>query len=321
MDIALHLENVSNLRMMALSDKEHDDVRVVLLSPTAYFKWTTSNNVELNGIIFVVPDGVSGTEDGCSILFFQETSAFLSNLTILGNDKSQSTAICISDSNQVTINFIIVRGMTSFKGAAIHAVNSSVDFVGKNIFDRNTATNSSGGAGLFDNCNINVIGSTLFTNNTAAELGGALVLTNSILKVYGSSLFYNNSALTHCGGAIVLNDSNIFIYGNASFINNTVTVSSQNEYLLHAVIGGGAIHCTNSRFYFSGYTLFQYNLIALDLDCWSYCDSQIQTQGGAISAYHSWLIFENMSTSVFIENNSTHGGGGVLYQSVQTPPY
>ena len=109
----------------------------------------------MNGIIFIV-NGISGTEDGCSVLSFQDTFSYLSNLTILGNSKMQSTAICFWDSSQITINFMIIRGVTIVNGGAIHAVDSTVEFIGHNIFDSNTANNN-GGTGVLHNSTINVM--------------------------------------------------------------------------------------------------------------------------------------------------------------------
>ena len=68
----------------------------------------------------------------------------------------QSTAICFWDSSQITINFMIIRGVTSVNGGAIHAVDSTVEFIGHNIFDSNTANNN-GGTGVLHNSTINVM--------------------------------------------------------------------------------------------------------------------------------------------------------------------
>ena len=132
LDIMLHLQNVSNLTLTAIDENRHSNVQV-LCGPLAYIKCTASNNIEMNRITFV-PNGVAGKEDDCSVLYFQETSAFLSNLTIIGNNKMQSTATCFIVSSQVTIHLMTIGGLTSFSGAAITAVNSTVDFVGHSTF-------------------------------------------------------------------------------------------------------------------------------------------------------------------------------------------
>ena len=211
----------------------------VLCGPLAYIKCTASNNVEMNSIIFI-PNGVAGKEDNCSVLSFEEMSTFLPNLTIFRNHKMRSTAIlCFRDSNQVIIHLMTVIGATSFSGAAINAVNSTIDFVGHSTFGSNTAVNR-GGTGAFENCIINVIGSILLANNTAFDYGGAVVLIDSIWNVHGNISFINNSAVIH-GGAVVLNNSDFNIYGNASFIKNTVSIKNESSSSNFAQVGGGAM--------------------------------------------------------------------------------
>ena len=304
LDIVLHLQNVSNVTLTAIDENMHSDVQVSC-GPLAYIKCTASNNVEMNSIVFI-PNGVADKEN-CSVLSFQETSAFLSNLTVFGNNEMQSTAICFMDSSQVTIHLMTVIGVTSFSGAAINAVNSTVDFVGHSTFSSNTAINR-GGTGVFENCIINVIGSILFANNRAFEYGGAVVLTDSIWNIHGNILFINNSAVIH-GGTVMLNNSDFNMYGNVSFINNTVLI--QNESSSSNFVGGGAIYCTDSRIYVSGYTLFRNNVATATLDDETEPQTSIQAQGGAISAYSSKITFENISNSIFIENNSSHYGGAI----------
>ena len=76
LDTVLHLQNVSNVTLTAIDENGHSNVQV-LCGPLAYIKCTASNNVEINGILFV-PNGISGREDdGYSVLLFQETSTFL----------------------------------------------------------------------------------------------------------------------------------------------------------------------------------------------------------------------------------------------------
>ena len=143
LDTVLHLQNVTNVILTAIDENGHSNVQV-LCGPLAYIKCTASNNVEMNSIIFI-PNGVAGKEDNCSVLSFEETSTFLSNLTIFGNHKMQSTAIlCFRDSNQVIIHLMTVIGATSFSGAAINAMNSTIDFVGHSTFGSNTAFNRGG---------------------------------------------------------------------------------------------------------------------------------------------------------------------------------
>ena len=306
LDIALHLQNVSNVTLTTIDENGHSNVQV-LCGPLAYIKCTASTNVQMNSIIFI-SNGVAGKEDDCSVLSFQQTSAFLSNLIIFGNNKMQSTAICFMDSSQVTIHLMMARGVTSFSGAVINAVNSTVDFIGHSTFSSNTAVNS-GGTGTFENCIINVIGSILFANNTAFEYGGAVILTDSTWNIHGNILFINNSAVS-CGGAVKLNNSEFNVYGsgNASFINNTV--SMQNESSSNFV-GGGAMYCTDSRIYINGYTLFWNNSAATPVHDDFEPQTSIRAQGGAISVKGSKITFENLSSAILIENYSSHDGGAI----------
>ena len=300
LDIALHLQNVSNITFTVFNDK---DYVYVVVGPSAHFMWTNSENIEINGIIFVINGGLD-MEYNCSILLFQETISFLSNLTILGNNALQSTAVCLNDSSQITISFMNVSGVISFKAAAIYAVNSTVDFMGQNIFDSNAAINS-GGAVVLDSCTVNVEGILSFINNSAGEYGGALIVIDSIHNVFGNISFINNSAVIH-GGAVVLINSDYYIYGSAFFINNTVIVL-QNYSVSSDIVGGGVFYCANSTILFNGYASFQLNYVSAPQDD----NSRIQALGGAISAYTSRLIFKNTSDTIFIENNSTHLGGAI----------
>ena len=66
----------------------------------------------------------------------------------------------------------------------------------------------------------------------------------------------------------------------------------------------------DSNIFFNGEALFQFNVAnayaPLDDD-----ESSIQSQGGAISACSSALIFENTSSTIFRENNFTHLRGAI----------
>ena len=107
----------------------------------------------------------------------------------------------------------------------------------------------------------------------------------------------------------MLFNSAFFIYGNASFITNSVSL--QNNSLTNNFGGGGAIYC-----------LIQISTLMVKL-CFSFInvanayapldddESSIQSQGGAMSARSGALIFENTSSTIFRENNSTHLGGAI----------
>ena len=170
----------------------------------------------------------------------------------------------------------------------------------------NTAINR-GGTGVFENCIINVIGSILFANNTGFEYGGAVVLTDSIWNIYGNILFINNSAVS-CGGAVKLSNSEFNVYGNASFITNTVSMQNNSS---SNFVGGGAMYCTDSRIYVNGYTLFQNNVAAAPVHDDFESQTSVRAQGGAISVNSSKITFENLSSAIFIENNSSHDGGAI----------
>lgn len=261
LDNVLILRNLSNIKFTAITDEDNNSVHV-LVGPSACLMWINSHNIKIDGFVFVLV-GDPGMKHGYSALLFQRMiSVLLSNSIILGNNKFRYSAVFLNDSRDVIVSSMKTVKVTSYKGAAVHAVNSIIEFIGQNIFNSNIATNS-GGAIVFDSCIISVVGTLSFINNTSVECGGALLLADSTCYVFGNASFISNSAPIH-GGAIMLNKSDWYYYGNALFINNSVSV--QNESSLSNLVGGGAVYCANSMLFFYGYTLFQYNCATAPLD-------------------------------------------------------
>ena len=219
LDIQLTLENVSDLTFL-VSDKVWDDTVQVFLNPLVNITWINCDSIEVSGLVFVL----GGKSDGefFSALVFHKTTSFLSNLTLIGNRTLQSTAILLNDSSQVKVNNMEAKGATSTNGAAIYAHNSTIDFLGQNIFVNNTAT-SDGGAIVLDHCISNVYGNILFVNNTANGSGGAVSLTGGSCSISGNISFVKNTVTQGLGGAMYITGGIHTLLGNISFVNNTAT--------------------------------------------------------------------------------------------------
>ena len=74
-------------------------------------------------------------------------------------------------------------------------MNSTINFIGRSIFNNSTATNSVG-AVVLDSCMVNVIDTNTFISITAAEYGGVLSIANhSVLNIFGKAIFVSNSVM------------------------------------------------------------------------------------------------------------------------------
>ena len=136
LDVQLHLVSVSNVAFLVFDEVQEDQETVqAFLNPSVNITWTDCDNIEISGLVFVL--------SGRSVLFpalvFCRTISSLSQLTLLGNGTLQSTAIFI-ESSQINLINMTVSGAKGVTGAAVYAVNSTVDFVGQNSFISNTAT-------------------------------------------------------------------------------------------------------------------------------------------------------------------------------------
>ena len=104
LDIQLYLENVSNTAFLVF-DELQDDTAQVFLSPLVSITWTDCDNIELGAWSLLSVD-TREKHSSFSGLVLQRTSSyrFLSQLTLFRNSKLKSTAIFLSDSNQVKIS-------------------------------------------------------------------------------------------------------------------------------------------------------------------------------------------------------------------------
>ena len=173
----------------------------------------------------------------------------------------QSTAIFLSDSNQIKISNMMVNGATGVNGSALYAQNSSTNFLGQNVFINNSATDI-GGAILLHNCISNFSGNISFFNNIASQ-GGALALIGGVHNIFGNILFVNNSAKPDNISAAALNPWQCYSYqATTLYIGN-----------------GGAIHAV-----FNSTLSFETTSNAI------FTQNTATCTGGAISVYNLSLI-------------------------------
>lgn len=294
LDIRLRLENISNVSLIVLNEAQDDTVQV-FLSPLVNITWVDCENIVISGLVFVL-SGDSANGSFFSALAFQSTICFLSQLILFGNGSLQSTAI----RTQVEISDVMVLGATSIFGAALVAFNSTIDFLGQNVFINNTAA-AQGGAMIFIKCVSNFSGNISFVNNTVISntsipQGGAIYCDNSFLSFSGTAIFQYNQATfpvvlfnLATGGAIrALSGSTLTFKATSSllFAKNT------------AVGQGGAISVSTSEVSLLGSALFEGNVAVLG--------------GGAIKGDSSSRIYCR-GRNITFQNNRVNGFGGAVY--------
>ena len=268
LDTKLRLENVSNVVFTVF---ENDTV--IHLTPLVNITWSDCSNTEVNGIVFILSGGDSIVDPLFSALVFQRTSCFLSQLILLGNRSMQSTAIR-THSSQVKISDVMVLGATSLYGAALVAFNSTIDFLGHNIF----------------------------INNTAAQ-GGAIYFLECLSNTFGNITFINNSATTYYaypsipqGGAIYSYDSSLFFSGSSWFQRNQATGSPYSTLTYYASDGAVSLTSSTLTFHPSSETTFLENTAILI--------------GGVMTVFSSELIM--LGTALFKNNSAGFVGGAIM---------
>ena len=298
LDIRLRLENISNVSLIVLNEAQDDTIQV-FLSPLVNITWVDCENIVISGLVFVL-SGDSASRSFFSALVFQSTTCFLSQLILFGNGSLQSTAIR-THSSQVEISDVMVLGATSILGAALVAFNSTIDFLGQNIFINNTA--AQGGAMIFIKCVSNFSGNISFINNTAISntsipLGGAIYCGNSFLSFSGTAIFQCNQANSifpvnlATGGAITaLSGSTLTFKATSSLLFTKNTATGQ----------GGAISVSTSEVSLLGSALFEGNVAVLG--------------GGAIKGDSSSRIYCRGRNIIFQNNRVNRSGGAVYTQS------
>ena len=321
LDIQLQFENVSNITLSTLRE---NSVRV-LLSPLVNISWFDCDNVEISGLTFVL-SGHSHTGSLFSSLVFQSTASSLSQLIMLGHDTLQSTAVRIHSSQMIISDFMVL-GATSHFGAALFAVNSTIEFLGQNVFMNNTAMGQGGGAMYLVYSILNFHGNISFLNNIAVPVsvepwGGAIICDSSTIVFSGSSLFQHNHTGIHylkylgIGGGIMLisacsltfaeSSSTIFRENTAEYLGGFLFLHSSKliihgRALFEANIGrygGGAIHAILSTIYCNGKSIIFRNNFAND-----------NGLGGGIETFSSNVELKE----VLFEGNMADVGGAITF--------
>ena len=142
---------------------------------------------------------------------------------------------------------IIFTGHTTFKGnlanigAAMYAIQSSVEFNGTQSFEHNVAL-AQGGAIHMVGSMVNITGCSSFINNTAGRQGGAISNANGQLYITGNATFIGNQA--PFGGGLS------FEYTSHLFLISPLKLSFQRN----SAEEGGAIYVSDAT-----NTIFCYN--------------------------------------------------------------
>ena len=326
LDVQLDLKNLSNISF--IPSNEVNVTVQVLLSPSVNITWTNCDNIEVSGLIFILsgqfnvlpePVGISSDTE----LIFQETTGFLTNLSLIGNGTRQF-ARCIS--SHVEISNLVA---TSTKAPILHASNSVVKFYGQNsFFDNNISTETDiihTYILMLEKCSFNFSGNTSFVNST----GVTVITFGSDNYISGNLAFVNNtfsSQLQSLSAAMQFIGNTSIISGNVSFINNAVfkggsqislfaatcyipgnVLFLQNDVhldvrpILEDYTGGAAIFTQISTIFISGVASFTRNQAIAPMGS--------SINGGAIRAVGLSRVILNESSNVsFIENSATSGG-------------
>ena len=323
LDAPLNLKDLSNVSFAPLNDLDAQ----ILLSPSANITWTNCENIEINGFVFILSGQLNFLSESdiydlvSTELIFQGTTAFLTNLTLIGNG-TRLFAFC--NSSDIQIGDLEVTGT---KAALIEADYSSVAFYGQNSFNSLMINNvSDGGFVMFlYACHYNFSGNISFFNSTFINAiylvypddnvisGNLSFISNTlnvgvivfsggtnIINISGNILFVNN-AVPQGGNLIQFYDTICYISGNISFLQNDIYYYSELQDI--DFDSGAPILSCNSMLFISGVALFVRNrAVAQGKD----------TSGGAIYAVsQSRVIFEETSSVSFIENSAASYGGAI----------
>ena len=335
LDAPLNLKNLSSISFVPLNDLDAQ----ILLSPSANITWTNCEDIEISGLILIINGELSTSESAADLfsagLNFQETTAFLTTLTLIGNGTRLFASVC--NSSDIHIGDLEVTGT---KAALLEAAYSTVAFYGQNSFNSLMINNFNFIMALYDcHCNfsgnisfvnstfitaINIIttctdqaysdsisniiisGNLSFANNTFKNservVAGAIVFDCSTNTISGNILFINN-ALPQGGSLVRFYEAFCYIPGNISFLQNDIIYYMNSKRQDFDYDSGAPILSYNSMLFISGVALFVRNrAIAQGKD----------TSGGAIYAI-SWsrVIFEETSSVSFIENSAASYGGAI----------
>ena len=277
LDFPLNLENLSDVAFLTL---DGELVEIVLSHSII---WKNCTNIKISDLNF----NLSGkTQLEFSAIVFHQTKAFLSNVTVFGNGDQRAQALYLNDSSEIEANNLLVFGAISEQGAALYALNSTVDISGHSMFANNNVLSEGGAIALYD-CVSNLCGMISFINNAAKRfngIGGALVINGGNHTISGSLLFTDNVAFLNGGALVISGASFILILGSISFINNT------------SVYGmGGAIYMNGSS----------HDIISSNI---SFIDNTAPVGGAMALANGSYQVYGNLS---FISNTATSHGGAI----------
>ena len=301
LNATVNVVNVSNFTLTSYH-LENNTAYIIIVGASNNITWKRCNNVTILGLTFIVHgDSVTSLSPG---LLFNSTTAVFTHLTI---HQTRRVGYITIVSSKVVINHVLIYGTRNASGNAIFVVNSTVDFIGENIFSNIVAFNN-GGAVSFIGSNVTFSGKTLFLNNVVACIygvvsGGAIGSITSTVYFKGSAHFYNNSAVaksSSCvgsGGVISAVDSTI-VYGSSSdlvFSNNAAT-------------NGGAVFLSDSSLRMEGNIGYKF---ASNGRVVTFLKNHASILGGAIYAQRSTVELVNVS---FESNQADYGGGAILQQ-------
>ena len=326
LDIQLDLEGLSNISFAPLDEANVEHDVQLLVSLSVNITWTNCKNIELNGLVFVLSGQDVASDLFFAKLIFQETTALLSKLTLIGNG-TRIFASC--NSSDIEIGDLLVENTNA---TILYAFNSAIDFYGQNLFSNNNMSSSDDGNMIvllscrysfsgsltFVDSTVstpilisstpdgieNISGNLSFVNNTFRTVNGAMVFNSGTNHITGNILFVNNT-YPDGGSQIQLYETTLYIAGNISFIMNEIHVTVESY-----VTGGAAIFLfQNSTLFINGRALFRCNRAIAPTEL---SRSGIRVSGGAIYATHeSRVTFEESSDISFIENFAASYGGAM----------
>ena len=120
----LNLENLSDVVFLTL---DGELVEIVLSHSII---WKNCTNIKISDLNFNLS---VKTQLEFSAIVFHQTKAFLSNVTVFGNGDQRVQALYLNDSSEIEANNLLVFGAISERGAALYALNSTVDISGHSM--------------------------------------------------------------------------------------------------------------------------------------------------------------------------------------------
>jgi parallel beta-helix repeat protein len=160
----------------------------------------------------------------------EPSTATLEGFTI-SNDRSDSSAVFISNSRATLRGNIFSGNYGELGGGAVKAVDGDSLFILNNVFRRNGNSTFSDGGAINYHGRVLICSGNEFYNNTTRNNGGAILLQVDDNFVVDHNLFVSNSCLMF-GAAVMIGSSN-----GGEFFNNTLS----ENYTLYGGGGGGIV--------------------------------------------------------------------------------